>query len=114
MPLAYMNAYPPTMSCREASLTCRSRWSEGAATLTTQMSKPAMNIASSTTGSISQRRDAVSIRKLLHTRVFDDNRSSMYLELYDGCRTHRNLDLCCGGDGGRRRARRGRHAATHG
>src|SRR4029077_20026122 len=56
MPLAYMNAYPPTISCSAASLTCRSRCSEGAATLTTQMSNPAMNIASSTTGSISQRR----------------------------------------------------------
>src|SRR5690349_22493190 len=56
-----MNAYPPTISCKDASLTCRSRWSEGAATFTTQMSKPAMNIASSTTGSISQRRDAVSV-----------------------------------------------------
>src|ERR1041385_8688096 len=56
MPLAYMNAYPPTINCRAASLTCRSRCSGGAATFTTQMSKPAMNIASSTTGSISQRR----------------------------------------------------------
>src|SRR5712691_13171562 len=58
MPLAYMKAYPPTISCRAASLTCRSRCSDGAATLTTQMSKPAMNIASSTTGSISQRRES--------------------------------------------------------
>ena len=68
MPLAYMNAYPPTISCRAASLTCRSRCSEGAATFTTQMSKPAMNMASSTTGSISQRRepggDAVSVTTL--------------------------------------------------
>src|ERR1700761_1733609 len=65
MPLAYMNAYPPTISCSAASLTCRSRCSDGAATFTTQMSKPAMNIASSTTGSISQRRgsgsDTVSV-----------------------------------------------------
>src|SRR5258707_13638249 len=56
MPLAYMNAYPPTISCRVASLTCRSRCSDGAATFTAQMSKPAMNMAMSTTGSISQRR----------------------------------------------------------
>ncbi|HET9081130.1 MAG TPA: hypothetical protein VFO01_11540 [Trebonia sp.] len=41
MPLAYMNAYPPTINCRAASLTCRSRCSDGAATFTTQMSKPA-------------------------------------------------------------------------
>src|SRR5438874_2309714 len=57
MPLAYMNAYPPTISCSAASLTCRSRCSDGAATFTTQMSKPAMNMASRTTGSISQRRE---------------------------------------------------------
>ena len=57
IPLAYMNAYPPTTSCRAASLTCRSRCSDGPATFTTQMSKPAMNMASSTTGSISQRRE---------------------------------------------------------
>jgi len=57
MPLAYMNAYPPTISCRDASLTRRSRCSDGPATFTTQISKPAMNIASSTTGSISQRRE---------------------------------------------------------
>src|SRR6266480_2161302 len=55
MPLAYMNAYPPTINWRAASLTCRSRCSDGAATFTAQMSKPAMNIAISTTGSISQR-----------------------------------------------------------
>src|SRR6266571_3724689 len=58
MPLAYMNAYPPTISCRAASLTCRSRCSDGAATFTTQMSNPAMNIASRTTGSISQRSES--------------------------------------------------------
>ena len=68
MPLAYMNAYPPTISCSAASLTCRSRCSDGPATFTTQISKPAMNMASSTTGSISQRRepggDAVSVTTL--------------------------------------------------
>ena len=68
MPLAYMNAYPPTISCSAASLTCKSRCSDGPATFTTQISKPAMNIASSTTGSISQRRepggDAVSVTTL--------------------------------------------------
>src|SRR6516225_633629 len=56
MPLAYMNAYPPTINCSAASLTCRSRCRDGAATLTAQMSKPAMNIAVRTTGSMSQRR----------------------------------------------------------
>src|SRR5690349_14545446 len=68
MPLAYMNAYPPTTSCRAASPTCRSRCSDGPATFTTQISKPAVNIASSTTGSISQRRepgsDTVSVTTL--------------------------------------------------
>ena len=75
MPLAYMNAYPPTISCRDASLTCRSRCSDGAATFTTQMSKPAMNIASSTTGSISQRRESGSGTVSGTDKAFDINRT---------------------------------------
>src|ERR1700722_2870430 len=76
MPLAYMNAHPPTISCSAASLTCRSSCSVDAATFTTQMSKPAMNMASSTTGSISQRRepggDAVSVTTLPQQLVVTD------------------------------------------
>ena len=75
MPLAYMNAYPPTISCSAASLTCRSRCSDGAATFTTQMSKPAMNIASSTTGSISQRREPGSDPVSVTDKVFDMDRT---------------------------------------
>src|SRR6516165_3900316 len=71
MPLAYMNAYPPTISCSAASLTCRSRRSDGAATFTTQISKPAMNIASSTTGSIRQRRESGLDTVSVADRVFD-------------------------------------------
>ena len=70
-----MNAYPPTISCSAASLTCRSRCSDGAATFTTQMSKPAMNIASSTTGSISQRRESGSDTVSATGEVFDIDRT---------------------------------------
>src|SRR5438046_7813589 len=75
MPLAYMNAYPPTINCRAASLTCRSRCSDGPATFTTQMSKPAMNMASSTTGSISQRREPGSDAVSAADKVFDIDRT---------------------------------------
>ncbi len=54
IPLAYMNAYPPTISCSAASLTCRSRCSDGAATFTDHRSKPTMNCAIKTTGNISR------------------------------------------------------------
>src|ERR1043166_9264436 len=89
MPLAYMNAYPPTISCKDASLTCRSRWSEGAATFTTQMSKPAMNIASTTTGSISQRRDAVSIEETPSDSGVRWLSKFDVFRMYDRRRTHR-------------------------
>ena len=85
IPLAYMNAYPPTTSCRAASLTCRSRCSDGPATFTTQMSKPAMNMASSTTGSISQRREPGDDAESVTDKVFDMDRTVRR------CRTPRKL-----------------------
>src|SRR5260370_27419839 len=93
------------------------RWGggAGAATFPPQMSKPAMNIASSTTGSISHRRgsgpsrracadlgwDTVSVtftpqqwKVPVEASVFEGHRSSMHIELYDRRPTHRHVDLC--------------------
>src|SRR5215469_5413156 len=106
MPLAYMNAYPPTISCSAASLTCRSRCRDGAATLTAQISKPAMNIAVSTTGSMNQRRgfgpdeaawSVASLDCACGTRFspkFDTHLSSITIEQYNNRRTNRNFELC--------------------